>query len=189
MRILPINKTFSDSELLEKFRVKGDTSYLGVLYNRYFHLVYGVCLKYLKDNELAKDAVMDIYEKIGEPLKIQEVTYFKSWLYVLSKNHCLMEIRKKKHTTIPFDGNFIMENISDAHPIGEKLELEEDLISLEECMKALKVDQEACIRLFYLEKKSYKEINEGSLFSLNEVKSLIQNGKRNLKICMEQKHG
>lgn len=172
----------SDAELLAAFQKEGDTSALGLLYDRYLHLVYGLCLKYLKDRDLAKDATMDIYEAISVKLAKHPVTYFKSWLYMVSKNHCLMKLRK---VNLEISDDIFMESEPQEHP-NEGTTLDENLDALEHCMEKLKQEQERCIRLFYLEGKSYQEVAGLENLGLNEVKSHIQNAKRNLKLCMEK---
>ncbi len=187
MRIIPLNiKSLSDFELLEKYRKNGEVEYLGVLYDRYLHLVYGLCLKYLKNREDSQDAVMDIFEKLSHVLLTEKVQFFKSWLYTVSKNHCLVKLRRSKEI-VTMDENFMEIDFSENHR-DESIQLEDNLKSLEECIERLKDDQKTCVRLFYLEKKSYAKVSETTKLSLKEVKSYIQNGKRNLKNCMEQKH-
>ncbi len=175
----------TDGEILLLYKQTGDLSLIGKLYTRYTTLVYGVCLKYFKDRDEAKDGVMQIFEKLIATLRNHQVENFKSWLYVTARNHCLMELRHKK-------GKFKEEISSDfvekeflLHP-EEELELEEDLQKLEDCINKLIVGQQQCVRLFYLDEKCYKDIAEDTGFDLNQVKSFIQNGKRNLKICMEE---
>ncbi|MEQ9230688.1 MAG: sigma-70 family RNA polymerase sigma factor [Cyclobacteriaceae bacterium] len=174
----------TDDHLLENYRKGQNSEDFSVVFSRYQHLVYGTCLKYLKNRDEAQDALMSIFEKLFEKLKTEEVTYFKSWLYMVTKNHCLMQLRKS-NLEIPSD---LMEITLPVHPIDEPDDLEQNLTALEECLETLKKDQEECVRLFYLEKKSYQEVSETTSFELKAVKSFIQNGKRNLKICLEGKN-
>ena len=182
-----IRKIFSaetDRELVEQYRNSGDMNVLGELYNRYMELVYGVCLKYMKEPEEAKDCVLNIFEELVMKLKKYEVDNFKGWLYQLSKNYCLMKIRsdKKKPAHVDADVMHLSENI---HPdIG--MEKEQDLNSMEYCIEQLPEDQKQAIQLFYLKEKCYKEIAETTSTDINKVRSFIQNGRRNLKICMEK---
>ena len=186
-------RNLSDDELLNLFQKKLETEYLGELYNRYMYLVYGVCLKYYKDVERAKDAVIEIYEKLQTDLPNQQVKNFKSWLYVVSKNHCLMELRKNKSRKIVLTSNdeelsVFMENEAELHPIDREDNSEETAKALEDCIKRLKAEQRQSIRLFYFENKSYREIADELKAEIKKIKSLIQNGKRNLKICLESKN-
>ncbi|NOT74861.1 MAG: sigma-70 family RNA polymerase sigma factor [Cyclobacteriaceae bacterium] len=151
---------------------------------RYTSMVYGVCLKYLKDREESKDAVMQIHEKLIASLLNHKVLNFKSWLYVNARNHCLMQIRSKKGKIMEEISPFLMENGLEEHP-DEGTELEQNISKLEKCIQTLMGEQQQCVRLFYLQEKCYKDIAEETRFDLNQVKSYIQNGKRNLKICME----
>ena len=148
------------------------------------HLVYGLCLNYLKDRESSQDAVMDIYEVISDKLLTHEVKHFKSWLYMVSKNHCLMILRKNNPEVAH---EIFMESPDVAHLKEEKIDLEKDLNSLEECIGELKDEQRLCVERFFLQKKSYHLIKEETGIDLKKVKSHIQNGKRNLKICLESK--
>ncbi len=150
-------------------------------------MVYGVCLKYLKDRDEAKDAVMQIFEKLQSGLKQHEIEHFKSWLYVTSKNQCLMNLRaQKKMAKEDIDEN-IVENEFILHPSDDN-DLEQNLEKLTKCIEQLKNDQKRCVQLFYLKEICYKEIVSATGIDLKKVKSHIQNGKRNLKICMDQ-HG
>lgn len=158
---------------------------LGMLFTRYSSLVYGVCLKYLKDRNEAQDAVMQVFEKLVHTLMEHEVTYFKSWLYVSTRNHCLMYLRANKGKQTEELSPFLMDSGAFEHP-EEATELEGNLVKLEECIEKLVTEQQRCVRLFYLKQKCYQEIGAATGYDLKKVKSYIQNGKRNLKICMEQ---
>ena len=147
-------------------------------------MVYGVCLKYFKEPEEAKDAVINIFEELVIKLKKYEVENFKSWLYQLTKNYCLMKLRSKKTRPVKVETDvmYLKEN---EHPddTGEK---EEMLNGMEKCIEQLPFDQKEAIQLFYLEGKCYKEISELTKTDPGKVRSFIQNGRRNLKICMEK---
>ena len=175
----------TDTELLDRYKLHGELSDLGELFTRYQSLVYGVCLKYLKDRDESKDAVMQLFEKLIQTLKNHEVDNFKSWLYVTTRNHCLMQIRSRKGKFTQEFSSEVMENQLLLHPEDEP-ELEGNLTKLEKCIETLINEQKQCIQLFFLEEKCYKDIAHLTGFDLNQVKSFIQNGKRNLKICMER---
>ena len=175
----------TDNELINLYKQSGDTALVGVLYNRYMTLVYGVCLKYLKDRDESKDAVMQVFEKLMGSLKEHEILHFKSWLYVTAKNHCLMAIRSQKGRNFQEFSAEIMENDGLPH-LQEEPEIESNLVKLEKCIEHLGAEQKHCVTLFYLQHKCYKEIVEITGFNDNKVKSYIQNGKRNLKLCMEK---
>jgi RNA polymerase sigma factor (sigma-70 family) len=176
----------ADEQLLNSYQLNGDITILGKLYERHMPLVYGVCLKYLTDEELARDAVMNIFEELVTKTKQHEIKLFRSWLYVLSRNHCLMQLRAgKKMTTVGIDD--FMEFVPNVHPDDNSKE--ERLQALEQCIEKLASAQQKSVRLFYLDEKCYKEIAEATGYTLNEVKSFIQNGKRNLKICLEKNSG
>jgi RNA polymerase sigma factor (sigma-70 family) len=149
-------------------------------------LLYGVCLKYLKQPESAKDAVMQIFEELVQKLPKHEVDNFKSWLYTLAKNHCLMQLRTPKNfKTTEFNADS-MQFEEDAHLNGI-LTKEAHLQQLENCLQTLNTEQRKAVELFYLQNKCYKEIAEATGIEWNKVRSFIQNGRRNLKICMDKK--
>jgi RNA polymerase sigma-70 factor (ECF subfamily) len=180
-----------DETLLKKYRLSGNLDILGSLYSRYMHLVYGVCMKYLENRDDAKDAVMQIFEKLIPELRQYEIKQFRSWLYVLAKNYCLMQIRSQKTAerrinNYKFDHVRSVESAIDLHPI-DKEDAENDLI-LKECIDNLNDEQKNCIRLFYFEDKCYHEIAESLKMDEKNVKSHLQNGKRNLKICLENRN-
>ena len=183
--IKSIHESENDAELVKKFRVQNDMQVLGSLYQRYMELVYGVCLKYLKDPELAKDAVMQIFEELVVKLPKHEVENFKSWLYVLARNHCLMQIRSPKNLKIAEFNSDVMYSEENGHLNGA-VEKEEQLTQMEACIDKLPADQMKTVKLFYMEQKCYKEIAEMTGTDFNKIRSLIQNGRRNLKICMEK---
>ena len=181
--------TVNDDELLLKeYRTSGDLEVLGQLYGRYMHLVYGVCLKYLKDEEASKDAVMQIFEQLISKLKIHQVSNFKSWLYMLARNYCLMELRSfNKHEVVHMEDDF-MEKEAFVH-LDIEDNRENTLTVMEKCMEKLPPEQKDTIKLFYLEQKCYRDVADITGYDLNKVKSYIQNGKRNLKICIEKNGG
>jgi len=175
----------TDEELLLEFKQGNSQDVLAKLYLRYTDLVYGVCLKYLKDGETAKDAVMNIYHELLQKLPHHEVDNFKSWLYVVAKNHCLMQLRKeKKMITVEFQPA-VMQSEDFTH-LDSVLSREQDFKKLEQCLERLPDEQKKSIQLFYFENKCYNEIVEQTGLDWNKVRSLIQNGRRNLKICMEK---
>ena len=175
----------SDKELADAFRENGDINLLSRLYQRYMDLVYGVCLKYFKDADRSKDAVMDIFTELNQKLRHHDVINFKSWLHVLTRNHCLMQLRSPRNMKITEFKPEFMQNGQNEHLNGEAIEKEENFRQLEQCMERLPPEQKQSIALFYLENKCYNEIAEITGLEWNKVRSHIQNGKRNLKICME----
>jgi RNA polymerase sigma-70 factor (ECF subfamily) len=164
--------------------MSGDIRVLGELYQRYMELIYAVCLKYLKDPAEAQDAVMGIFEELVKKLRKHEVNYFKGWLYMLAKNHCLMALRSKKQMPVTAMTEF-MQFTENPH-LENVLEKELNLNRLSKCIETLSPDQKHTVQLFYLEEKSYKEIAGITRTDWNKVRSLVQNARRNLKICMEK---
>ena len=181
----------TDEELLAQFRLSCKMDLLGELFSRYMHLVYGVCLKYLKDRDESKDAVMQIFEKIITEIPKQNIENFRGWLHVVTRNHCLMQLRSARSQKERFsewikDQPFFVENDTGLHPIDEESEI--TAADLTDCIKRLKDEQRECIRLFYFEKRCYSEISETLKIDEKKVKSHLQNAKRNLKLCLEEKH-
>ena len=178
--------SLSDKELVENYRRSGDMHVLGELYQRYMELVFGVCLKYFKDPELSKDAVMQIFEELVLKLKKHEVDNFRGWLHQVARNYCLMQLRTPRNLkTVEFKADLV-QNDENVHLNGV-LEKEENFERLEFCLTTLVPEQREAIRLFYLEGKCYNEIVEITGQEWNQVRSFIQNGRRNLKICMDRK--
>lgn len=178
-------KNQTDEELIALYKKTEDLEIVGILYDRYTALTFGVCLKYLKDREESRDAVMQIFEKLIASLKTHEINVFKGWLYVTARNHCLMQLRARKGKNFEELSPFLVETGSNGHH-EQGVEIEDNLNRLEKCMNSLVAEQQQCVRLFYLQQKCYKEITEATGYDLKKVKSHIQNGKRNLKICMER---
>ena len=172
-----------DEVQLNNYRKSGDIAVLGILFERYVPLIYGVCLKYLKDEDDAKDAVMGIFEELIPKAKQHEVKQFRSWVYVLSRNYCLMQLRAAKKVE-EVSLNEVVEFTAFLHP--EESGKEGAIKALEGCMEKLTPVQKQSVDLFYFKEKCYKEIAEITGFTLNDVKSYIQNGRRNLKICLEK---
>jgi len=180
-----------DEELLQEFTSSGSLDTLGELYSGYMHLVYGVCLKYLKNREESMDAVMQIFEKLITDIPKQKIENFRSWLHVVTRNYCLMQLRSgktynEKLSEWVLDQVTFMENNNYLHPIDD--EEYDDKEALADCIERLKDEQKECIRQFYYENKCYSEIAINIGADEKKVKSHLQNGKRNLKLCIEEKY-
>jgi RNA polymerase sigma factor (sigma-70 family) len=176
-------EAINDRMLLERYRETGDLAVLAELFQNYSHTIYYVCYRYLQDADQSKDAVMQIFEELINKVNKHDINNFGSWLHVLSRNYCLMQLRsaKKMHQTSLDD---FMELPADLHLDSENKETQLGLLDL--CLQKLTIAQKQSVELFFLNEKCYKEITDLTGFTLNEVKSYIQNGKRNLKICMEK---
>lgn len=178
-----------DRELILMYQKTGDFTFLNILFEKYIHLIYGICLKFLRNDDMAKDAVMDILEKMIHDLSRFEVKEFKSWLYQVSKNHCLMALRSKKK-----EHSFLIKELDEDKATNdyEEINFEEEVgfkrDEILEAMKLLNGKQKTCLELKYFESKSYKEICEITGFDEKQVKTYIQNGKRNLKNILLRSH-
>ena len=182
----PEQENLTDEELLKRYCDSGELVYFVEAYKRYMPLVYGVALKYLKRPEDAQDAVMQLFEELVVKIKEVEIQSFKAWLYTCIRNNCLMEIRKRsKNLSVSLDDSF-MEFCDDFHltVVSESENRDE---SLRECVESLPEKQRISVKYFFFDELSYKEVEERTGFSLKMVKSFIQNGKRNLKLCLERK--
>lgn len=178
----------SDEDLLKRYRQGADPALIGILYTRYTHLVFGNCLKHLGDPEAARDAVMGIFEGLFQSLLRDEVRHFSSWLYTVSRNYCLMELRRQRSGEEALKGLFAdisggdMENPVEVHL--KEVEKQEKHLALQDALDQLGQEQRTCVELMYLEGRSYKEIAEHTGLEMNKVKSHIQNGKRKLRIIL-----
>ena len=180
-----VNPDVTDQELIQKYKDSGNLDFLGELYNRYMHLVFGIGLKYLKNEAESEDAVIQIFEKLIKSLAETDVTNFPGWLSVIARNHCLMILRARKEFTDINQQDFV-ESGYVLHPNDEN-PIEEDLEMLKAAIQDLPEEQQMCIKLFYLEKKSYKEVEDLTEYDPKNIKSFIQNGRRNIKLYFERK--
>lgn len=176
-------KQLDDSALLHVFKESGDQNIVGEYYKRYAHLVMGTAMKYLKNKFDAEDLVMHLFEKLPKKLESHTIQHFKSWLYMVTKNECLMVLRKKGYLT-----KELTQELESTNELDLKVEKEEQLEALEGAIEELKDEQKTCIKLFYIESKSYQEITEVLKLDIKKVKSAIQNGKRNLKLKLEDRN-
>ncbi len=183
-------ENLSDLELISLYKKSDEKEVLGILFKRYTKFVFLVSLKYLKNQEESMDIVMLVFEKLFVDLKRHEILNFKAWLHTVTRNHCLLKLRKDQ-TTLKKRDNFkkdelsIMENENDYHLTNEKIK-EKQLTDLEKAVNELKPEQKICVDLFYIQEKTYTEVAEITGYSMNQVKSFIQNGKRNLKIKLTE---
>ena len=175
----------SEQELLRRYYQEGNKEWLGILLQRYTLLLLGVCMKYLKNEEAARDAVQQIFLKAITELEKYEVEFIKSWLYMIAKNHCLMQFRDKNRQLVE-----LSEQMAETEDTDEKLSIKEKdqlLDWMHESIKNLNPEQQQCVTLFYLEKRSYQEVSELTGYSILQVKSSIQNGKRNLRLMIQRR--
>lgn len=173
--------TYTDEELLERYRSSGDNVWLGTLLQRYTLLLLGVAMKYLKDKVKAEDAVQQVFEKALLHLPKDEIQNFKGWLYILMRNHCLQQLRDRHYNL----GDDALQHIADTTTDKELLQLQDKALHhMNGALQELNEEQRSCIVQFYLQKKSYQQITDDTGFSFQQVKSYIQNGKRNLKLIL-----
>lgn len=188
------HKPQTETDLLKEYRQTGDLSVLGKLYEPQMEMVFAIAMKYFKDEDDAKDAVMQIFEELIPKLRQHEVENFKAWLGMVTRNFCLMILRKKN--LIIADGEiFADEDSSENHfmefstieHLNDDFDVEQNLTKLEDCLKTLNSEQKQSVELFFMQEKTYQEVAQLTGFEMNKVKSYLQNGKRNLKICIEKK--
>jgi len=179
-----LHNQLSDEQLLQRYRQTADNTWLGYLLQRYTVLLLGVAMKYLKDKEAAHDAVQQIFLKSLTHLPTGTIVNFKGWLYVLMRNHCLQQLRDKVYLA-PEEALLVVP--SDDPDIEALRQKELSLQDMKEAMSLLAPEQRICIDSFYLQLKSYNDIMAATGFSFAQVKSFIQNGKRNMKIILCRK--
>ena len=177
---------WTDEELLAEFNRSGNSNYFGELYNRYTPLLYGVCLKYLNDTDKAQDAVMQLFENLLPKISNYEIGVFRTWLHSVVKNHCLQILRKENREIVVDFNVDIMESDDILHLFNDDEADSERMEALKRCMEKLPEEQLVSITRFFMEEMSYADIMESTGYTLSRVKSYIQNGKRNLKICIER---
>jgi RNA polymerase sigma-70 factor (ECF subfamily) len=175
-----------DKELLENFYKDHNNEWLGILLPRYTLLLLGVCMKYLKNEEDAKDCVQQIFLKAINELHKYRVEYFKSWIYMIAKNYCLMKLRDKGKYTSEINER-INATVDEAEPKDVLVEKDRTMNELMSALEQLNKEQQQCVILFYLEKRSYQEIASATGYTMMQVKSHIQNGKRNLRLLLESR--
>ncbi len=182
---MAIAEQLTDEQVIEHIRSSGSREGFAILYRRYAHIMLGWCLRYLKDSEASQDAVMDIMQQLLENLNNYEIKNFKNWLFLVTRNHCFMKLRGKTTVLIEdvnrIDSTDFVESTLEEHLNNERTEN-----ALHEAIEDLSPGQKECIVLFYFKKKSYKDIEEITGYELKKVKSYIQNGKRNLRISLEE---
>jgi RNA polymerase sigma factor (sigma-70 family) len=188
------HKSESETDLIREYRQTGNLSILGKLYEPQMEMVFAIAMKYFKDEDEAKDTVMALFEELIPKLRQHEVENFKAWLGMVTRNYCLMELRKKTVEVSNFEGNYSDEDenisnnfmeINNSEHHTDSLNLEHNLTKLEDCLKTLNLEQKQSVELFFMQEKTYQEVAQLTGFEVNKVKSYLQNGKRNLKICME----
>ncbi len=189
MSVAPLSAAatpLTDRELVEQYKATRDPVHLGALFERYTHLALGVSLRYLRNREDAEDAVMEVYERLTKVLLEHEVANFKSWLYSVVANHCRMALRRRKSAPVAVEASEeLLDAVLASAPAPHEDEEGERLMqALPAALARLGEGQKRCLELFYLEGHSYVEVARRSGFALNEVKSHIQNGKRNLKTLL-----
>jgi RNA polymerase sigma factor (sigma-70 family) len=179
------NRSVTDDDtLVNRFRLTGDLHTLAELYERFMDLCYAVCLKYLQDSPKAQDAVMDIFYELSRSLPRHEVKNFRGWLYTVAKNHCLMKLRLEKNNISALDDGNFMQLADETHH-EEDNDLESQIETMNRCIERLSNEQREAVELFYKQNKCYNEISSITGRDWNKVRSLIQNARRNLKICMK----
>ncbi|PBQ31136.1 RNA polymerase subunit sigma-24 [Sphingobacteriaceae bacterium] len=180
----------SDEELVLDYFHSGNKKVVGDLFERHVKTVFGVCLFYFRDKDQAKDAVMQIFEKLITDLRKTEVKNFKGWLSFVVRNFCISELRKNQGKHFVPETYLDFEVREPSFDEEEKLKRVNEELLLEHMNNALpelKENQRVCVEAFYLKGLSYQEISDSTPFTVNEVKSFIQNGKRNLKLLIEEK--
>lgn len=188
------NKTEEDDiSLINRFKKSDDKDCIGILFERYTYLVYGICMKYLKDEEKCKDAVMEVFEKVMQEIHKHEISNFSSWLHSVTRNYCLMQLRSEKSKNEKSDewqkSELLFMEMAEEMHLSNTNEKEKQLQQLELAIEQLNIEQKTCIKLYYIEEKSYQDVAAITGYDLKQVKSYLQNGKRNLENIMRKNNG
>lgn len=192
-RMLRLTRTqtrsaLSDEELLAHYQRTGEARYLGQLYERYMTMVYGICLNLLRDVHAAEDAVMGIYEELTHKARMHEVSAFRGWLYVLARNYCLMELRRHKRAPTDYHAPETLARYDATTPADDfELTHPDNIQRLQQCLQTLPEKQRFSLQRFYLEDQSYRDIAQEIGEDVGKIRSYIQNGRRNLRLCMEKR--
>jgi RNA polymerase sigma factor (sigma-70 family) len=176
-------KHIDEASLMAKFRADGNTEWLGIILERFTLVLFGVCMKYLKEEEAAKDAVQQVFLKALSEIPKYEIENVGGWLYQVARNHCLSLLRSKKEYGSEEPLKYIAQ--PEEVPLSLLLEKEKNIDKMKEALLAIKEEQRVCVAAFYLDKKSYAQISEETGWDIKQVKSNIQNGKRNLRLKLE----
>ena len=181
-----------DNSLIHQYQEQQEHRYFNELYQRYAHLVFGSCLKQVKNRDEAKDLTMIIFEKLVERLPTEQVDNFKTWIYYFTRNECISHLRKQEATTkreeewkkMRKSEEIFMENETLLRPYTDNSISNIDGAALQHAIQQLSKAQQQCIRRFFFEQQSYKQIATATRWSLKEVKSHLQNGKRKLRLIL-----
>lgn len=185
----------TDGEFVATYQATGNLELLGELYERHIDMVYAVCYNYLRDEAESQDAVMHLFEQLITDLKRHDVQNFRSWLHTVARNYCLMQLRTRR--VYVSDAELADSDEDNAHPIVDWLtttaddagsDLDQHLARMHTCLKTLPLAQQTCLDLFYLQQKSYAEVSGLTGYDPKQVKSYLQNGRRNLKLCLDRHH-
>lgn len=178
-------KDLSDQELISRLKA-GDRHAEGEIFIRYSPLVMGLCLKYMKSTPKAEDMMMNLFEKLPQKVSSSKIENFKNWLFSVSRNECLMDLRKRKIETSDIETSLLYAEDETIKTLEAKINDDMKLKKMESAIEELKGEQKICIKMFYMNNASYDSIVQQTGFDLKKVKSSIQNGKRNLKIILEK---
>lgn len=190
---VPEIKTLPDDQLLVYYKQTEDRDVVAEVYDRYAYLLFGVCMKYMKNEADSKDALMQVFEKLYESLKVYEIGHLKSWIYSVTKHHCLFLLKNNKEYAYE-EQILVWKTPKEFVEFGDDLTLTGRLENVDQtkklqwAMEQLNEEQRICVDLFYLKEKSYEEVQEITQFTYKQVKSYIQNGKRNLKNLLSESH-
>ncbi|MVT08666.1 RNA polymerase sigma factor [Chitinophaga tropicalis] len=181
------SQELTDETLLQRFKADGNSHWIGILFDRYAILLLGMCMKYLKNEEDARDSVQQIFLKVLADINKHEVQFFRAWIYQVTRNHCLMQLRQKQQVRQEEVNETLLG--APAGPEEDKntfVEKDKMLENMQEALEQLNEEQRSCVKLFYLQKMSYQDIVTATGYNLQQVKSYIQNGKRNLKLILSK---
>ena len=175
----------SDNELLQMYFKTDNLDYIGILFKRYTRILIGVSLKYTSDLHHAEDVVQQVFIKFLDAVHPQ-IANVGGWLYQMTKNESINFTKKQGRQQIQHleREEYHLSDTTDDE-IKALLYKEHQSELLMAAISELKSDQRKAIECFYFHNLSYEQIAVQNNWSIGEVKSYIQNAKRNLKIKLQ----
>lgn len=179
------HKKISDEEIVRTYLSTQRSHYFDTLYKRYSKKIYGKCISLLKDEEMAQDAMQDIFMKILLNLsKFSEKSRFSTWVYSITYNYCidLLRRKKKQKTVIIEDGNAIEDVVED---VNDSFLLETKVNRLKVVLEKIPQGDKMILLMKYQDSMSIKEI--GSMLDKSEsaIKMKIKRAKHKFKLQYE----
>ncbi|MEL6655687.1 MAG: sigma-70 family RNA polymerase sigma factor [Bacteroidota bacterium] len=185
LKVLKSQDQKSDEELVRQFQQSGDRFLLGLLLRRYSQSILGTCHYYLRQPQDAEDAAMEVCELIVRQLqKPKEIKRFKDWVFIIARNYCFRKLKDNKRLTelsTEWEKDFLNSDVQ--YELGDTLYVQEEALyaRVDAEIQQLNEQQRLCLTAFYWQGEKYKDIAARYGMTTDEVRSAIQNGRRNLR--------